>query len=361
MGMSMKMLQKRKGLYCIIVLLCFLCFSGCGKSLEQKVTEQLELGQKYLQELNYEEAIVAFNKVIEMDPKNVEAWYGVGHTCLTAAKDTEDTEKKGQYLVQAEEAFLQLEELEDDRAYNGLILVYSEQGAWEKIMNLSGLSDEESLDEETRLLYDNMLWTKDLIELCEAEDTEQIFEKMQTEEFKKIQDMVQEKQVPICIIREDGTGIGFYPVNTDDYGNCMVYYGTYENGKRQGNGMWIGYKDGNNYYAQGQWNGDYPNGSQKVQEWYGELAEGVNKRIISGNVEQGLWDGAVDWNFEKDGFLETFPVNFTKGKWVVIEVDDEDDEYPYVVCKTGITDHEGGDMTVSQEELDEEEGIEGFR
>ena len=40
----------------------------------QQIAEQLELGNKYLTEANYEQAIVAFNKVIELDPKIFEAY-----------------------------------------------------------------------------------------------------------------------------------------------------------------------------------------------------------------------------------------------------------------------------------------------
>lgn len=270
-----------------------------------------------------------------------------------------NTEKKAAYLDQAQDAFRQLEELDDDRAYSGLILVYRLKEDWEKIMDMEGEFDEEALDEETRLLYKNMLWIKAFIELCEKDNVEMIFENMQTEEFKKIQDMVLENQVPICIIRNDGTGIGFYPVNSEKYGSCIVYYGIYENGKRQGNGVWIGYKDGNNYYAKGQWSDDYPNGYQTVQEWYGELAEDVNKRIISGNVQQGLWNGAVDWSFEKGSVTEIFPVNFTNGKWVVIGTEDDDNGYRYIVCENGTPDRVGT-MTVQAGELDEQERIEGF-
>ncbi len=45
------------------------------KSAEaSKVTEQLNLGDKYLSELNYEQAAVAYQTVIEIDPKNVDAY-----------------------------------------------------------------------------------------------------------------------------------------------------------------------------------------------------------------------------------------------------------------------------------------------
>ena len=64
--------------FCFMMFLLFL--GGCGKSVEKQITEQLNLGQKYLAEANYEEAIVAFNKVIELDPKQVDAYAGMIET-----------------------------------------------------------------------------------------------------------------------------------------------------------------------------------------------------------------------------------------------------------------------------------------
>ena len=39
--------------------------------------EQLALGQKYLEEDDYEQAVVAFNKVIALDEKQIEAYIGL--------------------------------------------------------------------------------------------------------------------------------------------------------------------------------------------------------------------------------------------------------------------------------------------
>ena len=51
--------------FCILAVLG----SGCGKSLEKQIAEQLNMGEKYLSEGDYEAAVVAFQKAIELDPK----------------------------------------------------------------------------------------------------------------------------------------------------------------------------------------------------------------------------------------------------------------------------------------------------
>lgn len=46
-----------------VMLVILGLFTACGKSAEQQIAKQLELGNKYLTESDYEAAIVAFNKV----------------------------------------------------------------------------------------------------------------------------------------------------------------------------------------------------------------------------------------------------------------------------------------------------------
>ena len=41
------------------------------------LSRQLELGQRYIEEQDYESAIIAFNQVLEIDPKNVDAYLGL--------------------------------------------------------------------------------------------------------------------------------------------------------------------------------------------------------------------------------------------------------------------------------------------
>ena len=57
----------------VILALVGILLIGC-KSKEARVQEQLDLGSKYMAELDYEGAIVALNKAIKIDPKNVDAY-----------------------------------------------------------------------------------------------------------------------------------------------------------------------------------------------------------------------------------------------------------------------------------------------
>lgn len=41
---------------------------------QKRFDEQMNLGNRYLSEENYEAAVIAFNKAIEIDPRNVESY-----------------------------------------------------------------------------------------------------------------------------------------------------------------------------------------------------------------------------------------------------------------------------------------------
>ena len=63
----------KKSVTLLIFIFVLMLLSGC-KSKATRVQEQLDLGSKYMAELDYESAIVALNKAIKIDPKNVDAY-----------------------------------------------------------------------------------------------------------------------------------------------------------------------------------------------------------------------------------------------------------------------------------------------
>ena len=72
------MIARRRKLWsqliAVIVLVAVL-LTACG-SKAATAADKIELGQKYLTELNYTEAVAAFTEVIGMDPDNIEAYMG---------------------------------------------------------------------------------------------------------------------------------------------------------------------------------------------------------------------------------------------------------------------------------------------
>ena len=64
--------MKKEKIFFILALVGIL-LAGC-KGKEVRVQKQMDLGSKYMAELDYESAIVALNKAIKIDPKNMDAY-----------------------------------------------------------------------------------------------------------------------------------------------------------------------------------------------------------------------------------------------------------------------------------------------
>ena len=71
----------------IVAFLFFFVFGAAGKA---KVKKQLDLGEKYLTELDYDKAILAYKEAIAIDPKNVEGYMGLAEAYRVAVNHYEE-------------------------------------------------------------------------------------------------------------------------------------------------------------------------------------------------------------------------------------------------------------------------------
>jgi len=81
----------------VTVVIIVIAVSASGDS-KAKTKEKMDLGMKYLSELNYEQAIVAFNEAIEIDPKNVDAYIRLAEVYVL----TDNYDKAEETLEKAE-------------------------------------------------------------------------------------------------------------------------------------------------------------------------------------------------------------------------------------------------------------------
>ena len=153
-----------------LLLVCVL-LAACGQNAQATWQEQYDLGVKYLDEGNYEEAILAFTAAIELDPKRPEAYIGRGDAYL-ASGDSEDN------LAAAEKDYRTALELDDqlEEVYEKLSEVYETMGDSERSKEIleegADVLDSDRLrrkaeeqqanaysDEELLELADENLWT----------------------------------------------------------------------------------------------------------------------------------------------------------------------------------------------------------
>lgn len=108
----------------MLVSIYVFLIAACGKSTEEKWQEQYDLGMKYLDEQNYEEAIVAFTAAIEIDSKQADAYIALSDIYM----DNDEYDKAAEVLSSAlriiEDVDKQGENNEEEIFYQQLEKVY---------------------------------------------------------------------------------------------------------------------------------------------------------------------------------------------------------------------------------------------
>ena len=129
----MKILKRGAGCLCCICifLIASTLVSACGRSSADRWQEQYDLGQQYLLEENYEEAIVAFTAAIEIDPKQADAYLGRGDAYILSGETEE-------HLSQAMADYRQVLKLDEKNisAYLRIADVYIRQRDYDAALEI---------------------------------------------------------------------------------------------------------------------------------------------------------------------------------------------------------------------------------
>lgn len=299
----MKNMIKKLKLACmVLVILSLVLLAGCKKKLNFQ--EYLDLGDKYLLELNYEEAVVAFSKAIELEPREISAYEKLADAYVSQGDEKQALETLNKAVSVYEE--LPKEEQTEER-----------KAAYERIRAVANtLSAKNTLETE----YMDLL--KQLKEKMAGDP-----ESFGTDGFgntsilgKEFSALTENLTEPLMWQQEDGIWIAVYP-------GGYVYVGEMEDGKRVGEGSFYLEHFGhglNVMWFKGTWKEDYPNG------------EGINKNYISydgGAVEtrqgeyiDGYENGTRTISMARSGEADVYQYTVTKGTPDNIEIDLNTDE-----------------------------------
>ena len=291
---------KRGFLVLAVMFVVFGLLTGCGKSVEKQIAEQLEVGNKYLTESDYEQAIVAFNKVIELDPKQVIAYEKLADSYIDLDKKEEavDILCQGVSTITEAEVGADWQELKE-RAVSlceELLQTYLVTNADEANWYYEQLKQ---LDEAKAAQYENELQQafakekikskyEDSLKNARTQIVGDTWETLSVDQFSwkfELSKELDDKEVE-DIVYDYGDGT-YLQVTKSGY----VYYGGMKDGKRDGNnGIWLRmYDDGYKYCFQGTWEDGYPNGSG--EQWRISLDGG--RMITTGTWSNGLEDGKM--------------------------------------------------------------------
>lgn len=352
-----------------IVILVMSLF-GCAKTLEEQIAEQLELGQKYLLEQNYEEAIVAFTKVIELEEKEIQAYTGLamayiqqddrkqaetvldqGFAIVDTLSEAERTEKVNEYIEEmydvalvnyeellelagedVSEAIIYCEKIlamDEDRVeiYEELAELYLRQGEYEKAIevldrgskatknsNLEKYKNQLELKKEIEERYDEAI--QNMVQYLDSHDGELSEEVLMDEEFRKL---AQELKEPL-IEEYQGKYIGIYP-------GGYIYYGEMNNGIREGQGKWHYGNFNEITIMEGNWSNDMPNGPAIINKIKNEnvlIKEEGHSYVLkikeSCNLNNGIYSGVGQIIWEMDsGEIHEWDVTYVNGILQAIE------------------------------------------
>ena len=279
----------------VLLVLAILLLAGCQKKMT--VQDYLDLGEKYLTEAKYEEAIVAFGKVIELEPKVMKAYEGLA-SAYVKTENYEKAQKVLQSGISVYEGLAEAEKTDEwKQIYEALLKMQEEVSAYLDTESSPGMGEEnaalseaDSAAEQERLAAEAKEKYGSILEQVadEINSQEPTISHYFTDDF---QSFVKSLEKPLVWKREDGNYLGLY-VGTD--GAVYVYLGEMENGQRSGFGSWYGEYDSGSELFYGSWSDDYPNGTgtylEKTQEEDGFLR---NER--QGNYKDGYEDGTINW------------------------------------------------------------------
>ncbi len=332
---KVKSLIKHKIFYAVLLVLTLVLGTGCQKKMT--VQDYLDLGEKYLTEANYEEAIVAFTKAIEVEPKAMKAYEGLTNAYIK----TENYEKAQETLQSGISVY---EGLTEDEKTDEFRLIYEELlNSEEKIrqyLDEENVSDVEQEESETLAETDPVDAEKERL-IAEAKEKygdilDQIVAALDrgtleltayyTEDFT---DFVNGLEEPLYWQIEDGRYLGLYTV-----GDVYIYLGEMENGLRSGSGFWYGeyshWEDGLGVTLYtGNWSDDYPNGSGTFEDVYTDEDGDEDRLKVEGNFLDGYENGTMR-RYVNDHYRE----NGVKGNYSGI--------YEYEITR-GVPDHMDSD------------------
>lgn len=306
----------------IAAVIMALLMSGCIAAIQETepgaaqptVEELLADALKYYNAGNYEEAILLYETVIEIEPRNFDATIGLGRSFRGAKRNPQAVEAlKAAYELNASA----------NVAYE-LGCAYIANGQYTDAESFSsGLWNGGK--------GDNKAGTVLLLSLAAQEKIEEVIELLQNESF-----------IPFL---NPGKGNDFlYMGGYDGSGRCSgygagiysggyIYAGRYKDGVRCGQGTWYSctqHQQGTTYFT-GEWADDAPNGYGEYHIVYREYSFSVTR---SGNYTDGYENGEMTVSYEDHAasYVSEMGIRQLTGKEHIYEGFSRT-WYYYAICK----------------------------
>ncbi len=305
-------------------------------SPSSKAMRQLKLGEKYLEEMNYEEAVVAFCKALELDPNNEKILAAVNE-CINNMYDVAVTHgKAGEYDAERKMATYILE-IDPVNIRGRLALADSElgDGNTDEARNIyDDILDEDPENEDALtgkhkcevlemfkgyelseiLPLEDAILLKEILDLCKDEKWEDVANQMNGESAAGLKAYLDENQTFTCL------GESNLVVGKKDNG-YYVYSGDYKDSVMAGSGVGVVVGQNINTIYKGEWASNVPNGNGEMNVWKKgtSVAEG---QVYTANFSEGLVDGEVTIVVGINGTPTTIMTQAEKGALYAYKTDE---------------------------------------
>lgn len=339
------------GLVLLISIIVGIGVSGILSPYER----QIRLAYKFLEQGNYEEAILAFDKAIEIDVKRDKAY--IGKADVYVARCDENTLEDMKAVLEI--AYNQ--HYNDKNIVDAIIrlsdeLISKEHSEWAiELLNFGyELTNDERINEHKKKLFDEFAdgFLVKLYEMFESGDKEGVRKEIQSEKYLAFVKLVENNDYKYIYFpdknkEQTGRGIALYYVDTEEYGNVFVYYGDFEQGKRSGTGTWAGANGIEYYWFEGTWSSDSPNGQGNIEvvkdESKIEKKENYSYALkieTAGTFSNGLHNGQIHIKqYMDNGKIITWnPITAVNG--IKQQIRDETTDYGYLIAEGTTSDGE---------------------
>lgn len=306
------------GVVTVIVVLAVV-FSRMN-SPERRIARHLSLGNQYITEGKYEEAIAEFTAAISIDPGNPElvpAYVARGRAYAAtgqpqgAVNDIMTAEKIGgskadyqsgntvdQQIAAAIDQII-VNSVIDNKGNLQESADYLEAIGWK-----SYLPSDES---QARKYVDAINLLENVREEVSGDHYDEALREMQdAANINMLDDAIGTDSKVYLYDDQKNMITAFYRIEaeTRNFENVqyMFYYGNgiVENDslvRKSDRSVWLGGIDDNKYISIGSWDNDMPDGTFISCSWQQSFNAQVSSRVLSGNVVQGLFDGEIQWSF----------------------------------------------------------------
>jgi len=287
-----------RGFILVLLMSLTILWTGCAAAITYE--GQVELGYKFLTEGKYDEAILTFNKAIDIDEKQAKAYIGLADT-YSLRGDEQAIKDIGLVMKKAYEITNSLEIID---GYNRIINELISNGNIDSAVLLAKQAMEitgSSIFQPIVVTVENSEELNELRLLCETGDMTSVREFMHSESFTTLNELVGTSPIiyPLDSDKRGVKAIGVYP-------HGMLYYGKITEGMRNGQGWWLkvypddleeNIRDDYRLFY-GTWSNDKPNGSGVLEHivYYQTGEYEWDDRVImtmKGNLVNGFWDGPV--------------------------------------------------------------------